>query len=197
MQLAQTTQLPHLLQMERVSISQDGSREPARVKCTASKWKGKDYIQLPTDIMKVFITGCTGFIGSRVLEQLLAGKHDISALVRSEAGAQTLKAKGVKPVLGDLTSLDVAAAAAKEADVVLHLAFIHDFSKYMESIARDLAFIKTLLAALAGASPILMREWNGPLFRSEGKCLEYACDDAHQLFTGRRKACMTVHLTHC
>ena len=104
------------------------------------------------DAMKIFITGCTGFIGSRVLEQLLAGGSKVSALVRSEAAAQDLTSKGVRPVMGDLKNLDIAASAAKEADAILHLAFIHDFSKYMESIATDLAFIEHLLSALAGAS---------------------------------------------
>ena len=105
--------------------------------------------------MKIFMTGCTGFIGSRVLEQLLAGNIEVSALVRSEAAAKDLKSKGVKPVMGDLNSLDVAAMAAKAADAVLHLAFIHDFSKYMESIATDLAFIENLLSALSGAFRLL------------------------------------------
>lgn len=103
--------------------------------------------------MKIFITGSTGFIGRRVLEQLLASrKHEISALVRSEVTAEKFKARGVEPVIGDLKSLELASAAAKRADAVLHLAFIHDFSKYMESIEIESAFVETMVSSLAGAS---------------------------------------------
>ncbi len=106
--------------------------------------------------MKVFITGATGFIGSRVVEQLVASKHEVRALVRSEAAEQKLKYKGVQPVLGDLKSLDIAAAEVKKADAVLHLAFIHDFSRYMESIETEAAFVDNLVSALAGTSATLL-----------------------------------------
>lgn len=121
--------------------------------------------------MRIFITGSTGFIGSRVLEQLLAqGTHTISALVRSEAAGERLKTKGVEPVFGDLKSLDVAAAAAKKADAVLHLAFIHDFSKYMESIATDLAFTENLISALNGESSFRLTRIRSQIYKPPSHC---------------------------
>ncbi|KAK9818808.1 hypothetical protein WJX74_003099 [Apatococcus lobatus] len=87
--------------------------------------------------MKVFVTGATGFVGSRVLPLLAKAGHEVTALVRKPADAEKLKARNVQPVLGDLHSLDVIAQAALAADAVLHLAFIHDFNNYAESCLVD------------------------------------------------------------
>lgn len=100
--------------------------------------------------MKVFLTGATGFVGSRVLEQLLLAGHEITALVRTNTAADKLKARGVVPVLGDLSSLDVIARAAKEVDAVLHMAFIHDFKDYLGACKTDAAVSHAINAALAG-----------------------------------------------
>ena len=100
--------------------------------------------------MKVFLTGATGFIGSQVLEQLLLAGHEVTALVRTQTAADKLKARGVVPVLGDLSSLDAISRAAKAADAVLHLAFNHDFKNYFGACKTDAALSDTINAALAG-----------------------------------------------
>ena len=103
--------------------------------------------------MKVFITGGTGFVGSRTLDLLLEHKHDVTALVRKEKDAEALKGRGVKPVLGDLSSLDTIAAESKHADAVVHLAFIHDFSAYEESLKTETRVLEVIISALAGIFP--------------------------------------------
>ena len=100
--------------------------------------------------MKVFVTGATGFIGSRVVDLLLDAGHEVSALVRSETSAKPLAERGVKVVMGDLTSLDAAAEAAKAADGVLHLAFVHDFANFQASCDLETAFVTAINKALAG-----------------------------------------------
>lgn len=100
--------------------------------------------------MKVVLTGATGFIGSRVLTQLLKAGDEVTALVRQSEAADRLKARGVKCVLGDLTSLDLIAQAAKEADAALHLAFIHDFKDYAGACKTDSAVSVAVLTALEG-----------------------------------------------
>ncbi|KAK9813222.1 hypothetical protein WJX72_010964 [[Myrmecia] bisecta] len=61
-----------------------------------------------------------------------------------------MKARGVKPVFGDLNSLDAFAQAARHADAVLHLAFIHDFTDYEGSCATETRVLDAINGALAG-----------------------------------------------
>ncbi len=100
--------------------------------------------------MKVFLTGATGFVGSRVLAQLLRAGHQITTLVRTPEAADILKAKGIEPVLGGLESLDIIAKSAQDADAVVHLAFIHDFTKYAHANQVDASFSNTVNKAFAG-----------------------------------------------
>jgi uncharacterized protein YbjT (DUF2867 family) len=52
--------------------------------------------------MKIIITGGTGFIGSAVLDRLLARDHDVIALVRSDQAAAAWPAAG--PLRSSATS---------------------------------------------------------------------------------------------
>ena len=50
--------------------------------------------------MKVALTGATGFIGSHVLAELQEHGHEVTALVRDDAQAETVAARGATPVGG-------------------------------------------------------------------------------------------------
>jgi uncharacterized protein YbjT (DUF2867 family) len=54
--------------------------------------------------MKVALTGATGFIGSHVLTELLEHDHEVTALVRDDAQARLVEARGARPVVADLTT---------------------------------------------------------------------------------------------
>jgi nucleoside-diphosphate-sugar epimerase len=75
--------------------------------------------------MRVFLTGATGYIGSAVLEAVLRGGHQVTALVRDPARAERLSARGTECVLGELASPKSYAAAADAADALVHTAFEH------------------------------------------------------------------------
>lgn len=100
--------------------------------------------------MKVFVTGGTGFIGSVVVEELLGNGHEVLGLARSDSPAQKLRDAGAEVIRGELTDLDALTSGSSAADGVIHLGFSHDFSRYDEAVAMDLAAVEAIGAALDG-----------------------------------------------
>lgn len=73
--------------------------------------------------MRYFVTGATGFIGSRLVPLITGAGHQVVALVRDPARVPAaLTAPGVELARGDVTDLDSLRAAMKGADGVYHLA---------------------------------------------------------------------------
>ncbi len=68
------------------------------------------------------VTGGTGFVGSHLIDRLLASGHDVTTLVRSPARAAGLEARGVTLVRGDLHDEAAIRAAVRGQNVVYHAA---------------------------------------------------------------------------
>jgi nucleoside-diphosphate-sugar epimerase len=102
-------------------------------------------------IMRVFVTGATGFVGSAVVEELIQAGHQVLALVRGDDAAARVALAGAEAHRGDLSAPATLAAAAQACDGVIHTAFIHDFSNMAASAKTDLAAIEAIGAALAGS----------------------------------------------
>lgn len=107
--------------------------------------------------MHVFVTGATGWVGSAIVDDLIAAGHEVTGLVRSDAKAAELAAAGGRPFRAALDNLDALYVAASAADAVIHTAFNHDFSKFAANAREDEAAIEAMGRALEGGErPLLV-----------------------------------------
>jgi len=72
--------------------------------------------------MAVVLTGATGFIGSHVLADLYKHGHEVTALVRDNAQAEAVAARGATPVVVDLYDRPTVARLLGRADGAIHTA---------------------------------------------------------------------------
>jgi nucleoside-diphosphate-sugar epimerase len=73
-------------------------------------------------IMKVTLTGSTGFIGSHIVTELQEHGHEVTALVRDDAQADRLAAIGATPAVVDLYDRPALTSKFSSADGAIHTA---------------------------------------------------------------------------
>jgi nucleoside-diphosphate-sugar epimerase len=118
------------------------------------------------EIMRVFVTGATGFIGSAIVQDLIGAGHQVLGLVRSDAAARSLAAAGAEVHRGALEDHDSLRRGVAAADGVIHTAYNHDFSSVPREAAAeaDKQAIEVLGAALEGSGrPLVITSGIGPL----------------------------------
>lgn len=96
--------------------------------------------------MKVVLTGATGFIGSHVLGDLYKHGHEVTALVRDDAQADTVAARGATPVVVDLYDRPTVTRLLGRADGAIHTASPGDAT----SADLDSAVVDAVTSAFAG-----------------------------------------------
>ena len=112
--------------------------------------------------MRVFVTGASGFVGSAVVQDLLSAGHEVLGLARTDASAAAIEKAGAKVHRGSVDDLDSLKRGAAQADGVIHTAFIHDFSNFVENCEIDRRAITAMGEVLAGTdTPLVITSGTG------------------------------------
>jgi nucleoside-diphosphate-sugar epimerase len=96
--------------------------------------------------MKVALTGATGFVGSHVLAELQEHGHEVTALVRDDAQADVVAARGATATVVDLYDRPAVVAVLSAADGAIHTASPGDAT----SSDLDSAAVDAAIGAFAG-----------------------------------------------
>src|SRR5262245_33900096 len=119
-------------------------------------------------LLKIFITGASGYIGGSVAAALMASGHQVSGLARSDEAAATLAKLGIRPVRGTLDDAEVLGKAAYDADVTVNAAY-----------AGHRAAAKTLIKALTDSGKTFLHTDGSSIVgtRARGELVEKVFDE--------------------
>ena len=97
--------------------------------------------------MKIFIVGGSGYVGSRVLEKLVARGDEVVALSRREASDDVLRTMGAQPLRGDVQEKSLIERQAAAADCTVWAAAFDP---------AELPVLQAVVAALGAARKSLV-----------------------------------------
>ena len=100
--------------------------------------------------MRIFLTGATGYIGAAVLDALVRGGHDVTALVRDNEKARRVAKRGAHPVIANLAEPESFRGSVDAQDGYVHAALdkVSGRGPEIEKVA-----IETIIAAATRPYP--------------------------------------------
>ena len=101
--------------------------------------------------MRIFLTGASGFIGTRIVPELIDTGHEVVGLSTSQADADYLKGARAHVYAGSLEDLESLRTGANGAAAVIHCAFNNDFARLAENCEVDARAIHALGDGLKGS----------------------------------------------
>jgi nucleoside-diphosphate-sugar epimerase len=125
---------------------------------------------METLVMRVFVTGATGFIGSAIVPELINAGHQVLGLTRSDAGARFLADACAEAHRGTLEDLESLRRGSAQADGVIHCAFDHDLANFAANCEKDARVIDALGDVLIGSGrPLVITSGTGMGLASTGQ----------------------------
>jgi nucleoside-diphosphate-sugar epimerase len=99
--------------------------------------------------MKALVTGGTGFIGSRVVEQLIEGGHLVRVLSRRQTSVERWKSDRVEIIRGDLESPETVVKAMEGTDIFYHIGEIKNITK--ADSEKNVTLVKRIIEKIGAA----------------------------------------------
>jgi nucleoside-diphosphate-sugar epimerase len=107
-------------------------------------------------MMKILVTGATGFIGAAVARKLSQQGHEVLALSRSDSAAAKLRAAGLSPITGDFSIPGSLAASAAQVDAIVSAASIGQVEGTPDSFTKDRDAVAVMTKALGDSGKPLI-----------------------------------------
>jgi nucleoside-diphosphate-sugar epimerase len=129
--------------------------------------------------MRIFVTGGSGFLGSRLIPELVKERHEVFALARSIRSDKKLESLGAIPVRGDLENTEGLSLPAMDA--VIHAAARFKFAGPREPYFRtNVTGTRALLGAAcdAGARTFVYVSAAGVIMDDRGSPIRNADETA-------------------
>ncbi len=115
--------------------------------------------------MRVFVTGASGAIGSRLVPQLQDAGHEVFGTHKSPSGGDRLRAAGATPIELDLLDSGAVRTAVREVqpDAIVHQATALANAKFGRNL--DRTFVMTNRLRREGTSALLAAGWDADVKR--------------------------------
>ena len=107
--------------------------------------------------MKILVTGASGFVGSHIVDRLLAAGHEVRALIRANSSLKWLQDKRIELVTGNMLDIDSLRPAVEHVDVIVHVAGVTAAKTKEAFFEGNLIPTRNLIEAARRFNPSLSR----------------------------------------